>query len=151
MFAFSLDEYENLDTTQQLVVNTLVKHAGRSFTFKLGVKQGGFRTTETLAPEQRLQTPADYALSTSRNTCFETAAFPDFAERCIKARPSAISAVGGTRLDDVTLLFESLTSEEENYALGARPIADRVRSELLDAVDEAAQGDVRISRISSST
>jgi hypothetical protein len=135
-FVFLLDELENLDRVQQKVVNTLVKHSGQHYTFKVGVKQGGFRTTDTLAPDQRLQHPADYALIDIADQLLDAGAFADFAERVCNARLSAIGGSGRPRVDDVTVLFKSLTSEEEAAKLGLRPVADALRTELSSALPE---------------
>lgn len=144
VFTFLLDEYENFDATQQTVLNSLVKHAGNSYTFKIGVKQGGFRTTETLAPEQRLQSPADYAVIDITDHLLESSDFPDFAERVCNARLKAISPAGGTRVENVIQLFESMTSEEEASRLGVRPIAEEYRNSLLKEVDYSEHPEVNL-------
>ena len=56
-----LDEYENFDDYQQQVVNTYIKHAGPSYTFKIGVRELGWRMRATLNPDEQLTHPADYA------------------------------------------------------------------------------------------
>jgi Cdc6-like AAA superfamily ATPase len=40
-FFFLLDEYENLLDDQQVVVNTLIKHSGANYSFKIGVRELG--------------------------------------------------------------------------------------------------------------
>ena len=62
LFFFLIDEYENFDQTQQRVVNTLIKHCGRLYSFKVGVKELGFRERSTVNEEERLVAPADFVL-----------------------------------------------------------------------------------------
>ncbi|WP_022687644.1 hypothetical protein [Sphingomonas phyllosphaerae] len=57
---FIIDEFENLRDDQQAVVNTLVKHCGPGYTFKIGVREQGWRRRHTLNPDEQLQSPADY-------------------------------------------------------------------------------------------
>ena len=60
MFFFLIDEYENFLPYQQQVINTLIKHSGELYTFKIGVKELGFKTRTTLNPTQQLISPSDY-------------------------------------------------------------------------------------------
>ncbi|MGI8901474.1 MAG: hypothetical protein ACR2HA_11225 [Nocardioides sp.] len=57
---FLLDEYENLLDYQQRVINTLIKHSGMNYTFKIGVKVTGHRDMRTLNETEALQEPADF-------------------------------------------------------------------------------------------
>jgi len=43
-----IDEYENLEDYQQQVVNTLIKHSGQLYSFKIGVRELGWRCRTTL-------------------------------------------------------------------------------------------------------
>ncbi len=61
-FSFLIDEYENLREPQQQVANTLLKHASDAYTFKIGVRELGWRCRTTLNPTEQLQSPADYRL-----------------------------------------------------------------------------------------
>ncbi len=60
-FFFLIDEYENLLDYQQQVVNTLIKHASDLYSFKVGVRELGWRCHSTLNPNEQLVHPADYA------------------------------------------------------------------------------------------
>ncbi|MES3099301.1 ORC-CDC6 family AAA ATPase [Sphingomonas faeni] len=57
---FILDEFENLLDEQQEVVNTLIKHSGPDYTFKVGVRELGWRRRSTINHSEQLQAPADY-------------------------------------------------------------------------------------------
>lgn len=62
MFFLLVDEYENLLESQQLVMNTLLKHTPDSYTFKVGVREMGWKVKTTLNTEEVLNDPADYVL-----------------------------------------------------------------------------------------
>src|SRR5688500_6858433 len=47
-FFFLIDEYENLLDYQQQVLNTLIKHSGDVYTFKVAVRELGMRARSTL-------------------------------------------------------------------------------------------------------
>ena len=60
LFFFIIDEYENFLDEQQRVVNTLLKHASSAYSFKIGVRELGFRQRTTLNSHEQLRSPADY-------------------------------------------------------------------------------------------
>jgi len=59
-FFFLIDEYENFTDEQQVVLNTLIKHSGSNYSFKIGVRELGWRMRATLNPNEHLNSPADY-------------------------------------------------------------------------------------------
>lgn len=63
IFYFLIDEYENLLDQQQQTINTLLKHVPESYTFKIGVRELGWRVKYTLNKLELLNDPADYALT----------------------------------------------------------------------------------------
>jgi len=62
MFYLLIDEYENLLDNQQQVMNTLLKHVPETYTFKIGVRELGWRVKYTLNKLELLNDPADYSL-----------------------------------------------------------------------------------------
>lgn len=62
MFYMLIDEYENLLNTQQQTINTLLKHVPETYTFKIGVRELGWRVKYTHNKEELLNDPADYTL-----------------------------------------------------------------------------------------
>ena len=52
---FALDEYENFLDYQQRVVNTYLKHAGQQYSFKIGVRELGWRCHATLNANEQLR------------------------------------------------------------------------------------------------
>ena len=62
MFYLIIDEYENLLDSQQQAINTLLKHVPDTYTFKIGVRELGWRVKYTLNKDELLNDPADYSL-----------------------------------------------------------------------------------------
>lgn len=62
MFYLLIDEYENLTDSQQQAINTLLKHVPETYTFKIGVREMGWRVKYTQNKEELLNEPADYSL-----------------------------------------------------------------------------------------
>ena len=62
MFFLLIDEYENLLDGQQQIMNTLLKHVPECYTFKIGVRELGWRVKYTLNKLELLNDPADYSL-----------------------------------------------------------------------------------------
>lgn len=59
-FFFVIDEFENLLDYQQEIFNTLIKHCGSFYTFKVGIRELGWRRRSTLNKNEQLISPADY-------------------------------------------------------------------------------------------
>jgi len=126
-FYIILDEYENFEDYQQVVVNTLIKHAAKNFTFKIGVKEAGWRKKHTLDQDEYLYDPADYALIDISKKLGEGNKFFEFAKSVCEKRFMLLN--DGVPFDVVGAL-ENLTIEELAVRLGV------VDHELLRAYDE---------------
>lgn len=94
IFFLLVDEYENLLEGQQLVMNTLLKHTPDSYTFKIGVREMGWKIKTTLNEEEVLNDPADYVLFDIVDTfaiANESAKlFEDFAQNVCRLRLSKL-------------------------------------------------------------
>lgn len=55
-----IDEYENFSDSQQESMNTMIKHINVNYTFKIGVREMGWRVKNTHNPLESLNCPADY-------------------------------------------------------------------------------------------
>jgi hypothetical protein len=112
-FFVLLDEYENFEDYQQQVINTLIKHCGQLYTFKIGVKELGWRRRTTLNENEQLISPADYV----RIPVMEKleGAFDDFALKICNDRISRVSAGEGSeeRPLDIMALLPNLADEQE--------------------------------------
>lgn len=123
-FFFVFDEYENYAEYQQRVVNTLVKHAGGAYTFKIGVRELGFKSKSTLNPDEQLISPADYVkLSISEKLHGED--FREFARSVCNSRLERMGSPEERLVRDIAALLPGLTEEQEAEALGARDICKK--------------------------
>ena len=116
-FLFLLDEYENYDESQQRVLNTLVKHCGEHYSFKVGVREFGILQRSTLNEHEHLAHPADYRLIDINKEL--SGRFSDFAASVCNQR---LSSVFGPDVPDVPGMFPELSPEQEALLLGIIPI-----------------------------
>ena len=113
-FYFLIDEYESLSPLQQRVFNTLIKHCGERYSFKIGVRELGWRIHETLNPAEILESPADYArIDIGKRLDGER--FSDFALEVCNNRLSQLPA-SFSAPDSITNLFPGISDDDEaNY------------------------------------
>ncbi|MGO8465010.1 ATP-binding protein [Rhizobium leguminosarum] len=122
-FFIILDEYENLLDYQQRLVNTLIKHAGGNYYFKIGVRELGWRERATLNPAEVLISPADYERIRIEETLERE--FPAFAKRVCEARLQAVDLQSYGPPIGVDMLLPGLSIKEEAAMLGvAKRVAD---------------------------
>jgi hypothetical protein len=127
-FSFAIDEYENLRPSQQRIFNTLVKHVGDApYTFKIGVRDGFGWSRDTLAPEQTLSEPADFAAIRIVDHIKEQN-FAKFARSICNQR---LTRALGANETEIQVLFPGLTILEEAHALELDKALDRIRTRLL--------------------
>jgi hypothetical protein len=137
-FFFLIDEYENLSPQQQRVANTLVKHAGTLYAFKIGVKELGWRSRSTLNAEEQLQSPADYAQIDIAERLDRPGAFAPFAERICDDRLRHVATeLGVDRVSTATLL-PGLTEDAEADLLGVDEHIASIRKAILAETPEAS-------------
>lgn len=114
-FHFLIDEFENFEDYQQQILNTLIKHAPSNYTFKVGVRELGWRKRATLNENEKLTSPADYALiSLTQKFSGEKARrnFSDFAEKVIFGRINKILSKSGSVIKPNELLPSMPENEE---------------------------------------
>ncbi|WP_339706474.1 hypothetical protein [uncultured Sphingosinicella sp.] len=126
---FIIDEFENLLDDQQAIVNTLVKHCGPGYTFKIGVRELGWRRRSTLHENEQLQSPADYE-RIDINARLDGEQFVKFATevcslRAIERFPNGL---------DLDAMLPALSVEEEAKLLGV----DAKAREMLDELERTA-------------
>lgn len=134
-FFFLIDEYENLDDTQQRVFNTLIKHCGELYSFKVGVRELGFRERATLNDMEQLAHPADYKLINITQELDER--FVDFAANVCKQR---LNQVFGSDLivPSLSTLLPELSPEQEADKLGVQNTIKSVIQKLQDQGNDEA-------------
>lgn len=136
-FFFLLDEYENLLDEQQEVVNTLIKHAGESYCFKIGVKELGWRCRHTLNENEQLIHPADYGLVNIAEK-LQDDVFKQFAYNvCCERLKRLVAPSGQEVVRDVRLALPGITEDEEAIKLGIEDHIKGVADELLASCNES--------------
>lgn len=134
-FFFLIDEFENLEGFQQRVVNTAIKHAGDApLTYKVGVKETGYRDHRTISGLEVLVEPADYAnIDISARLIGND--FREFAREVCEARLERFSIATGTRLTLGDLL-PNLAESAEAELLAPRAQLSELRAKLVADVDD---------------
>ncbi|MGI4789713.1 MAG: hypothetical protein ACRYFS_12780 [Janthinobacterium lividum] len=128
-FIFLIDEFENFEDYQQRVVNTLIKHSGHYYSFKIGVRELGWRRRDTLNEHEQLIHPADYAIIDVVER-LNISTFRKFAYNVCMERISKLPSAPDTIKTDVRVAFPGFTEDEEAVALGIKPAAEKIMSEL---------------------
>jgi hypothetical protein len=128
-FFFLLDEYENFLDYQQQVVNTYIKHSGQLYSFKIGVKELGWRRRATLQENEQLISPADYVrINISESLKGEK--FRRFAKSVCNERFAKLTISQEDPIIDVTKIFPGLPEDQEAEMLGIKRIVPRIVLEL---------------------
>lgn len=135
-FYFLIDEYESFSPLQQRVFNTLIKHCGERYSFKVGVRELGWRVHETLNPTEVLESPADYArIDISER--LDGKRFSEFAlEVCnnrLSQLPKSFSAP-----TSVTDLFPGISDDGEATYWGVEKLVSDTRKQLLGSFPDDA-------------
>ncbi|MEN5264802.1 hypothetical protein [Stenotrophomonas sp. TWI587] len=110
-FFFLIDEFENFEDYQQRVLNTIIKHATSDYTFKVGVRELGWRERSTLNSNEQLTSPADYA-RISISEVLDSSRFKTFAEKVLLARLGG-NVSGGVELLPPAEMFPGYSSLDE--------------------------------------
>ncbi|MDF2401093.1 hypothetical protein [Aeromonas sp. 5HA1] len=111
-FYFLIDEFENFEDYQQRVLNTIIKHANTDYTFKVGVRELGWRQRATLNLNEQLTSPADYARISIMDR-LNDARFPAFAETVIRQRISSAFSDDASVITAPQQLLPSMSELEE--------------------------------------
>lgn len=124
-FSFLIDEYENLNPSQQQVTNTLIKHASNEYTFKIGVRELGWKCKTTLNVNEHLVSPADYRLINITDE-LNRGDFAKFAQTVCDVRLNVLRETYPDIPLTIVDLFPGLTQQEEALKLGVGPIAAKI-------------------------
>jgi hypothetical protein len=128
-FYILIDEYENLEDYQQQVVNTLIKHTKDEYTFKIGVRELGWRQRTTLNINEKLNSTADYVLIPIVDK-LEGDKFKSFAEKVCNMRISRLELPERQAITDVREVLASLTEDEEAELLGVMENVKEIKEEI---------------------
>jgi hypothetical protein len=133
---FLLDEYENLLDYQQQVCNTLLKHSGELYTFKIGVKELGWRRRTTLNSEENLISPADYVrINISEKLSTET--FASFARDVCNERLARLNLGEPQSRMTIESLLPGMDAETEAIELGVRSRCEAFLDDIRGSLDAA--------------
>ena len=130
-----VDEYENLLDYQQQVVNTLIKHAAEAYSFKIGVRELGWRCRSTLNENEQLIHPADY-VRISIAEKLQGDAFDSFALNVCSRRIARLRLPSDNTITDLKAILPGLSEEDEAIELGVARLAEPVQAELLQGAGE---------------
>jgi hypothetical protein len=130
-FFFLLDEYENFEDYQQQVVNTLIKHSGHLYSFKVGVRELGWRRRTTLNVNEQLISPADYVrINIGEKLGGDN--FGKFAMAVCHTRLSRLRVPGGDVIRDIQNALPGLSEDEEAELLGVaeeiKPVKEKLQT-----------------------
>jgi len=132
-FFFLIDEYENFEDYQQQVVNTLIKHS-QSYSFKVGIRELGWRCRTTLNETEKLISPSDYVRIDITDR-LQGEMFRTFAAKVCNSRIGRVS-INEQHIRDVAAILPSLSEDEEAERLGAASVAQEVRQQLSILVED---------------
>ncbi len=125
-FFILIDEYENLLDYQQQIVNTLIKHASDLYSFKVGVRELGWRCHSTLNRNEQLVHPADYARISIAEK-LQGDVFSRFALDVCTRRLDRLQLPGQEIIRDVRVALPGLSEEREAAKLGVEAQAKSLR------------------------
>ena len=135
-FYFLIDEYESLSPLQQRVFNTLIKNCGERYSFKIGVRELGWRVHETLNPADILESPADYA-RIDIGERLDGERFSEFALAVCNNRlsqlPTSFSAP-----ESITSLFPGISDDDEATYWDVESLVSETKSQLLESFPDDA-------------
>ena len=137
LFFFLIDEYENLEDYQQRLMNTLIKHSGELYSFKICVRELGWRVRNTLAENEYLVSPADY-IRIDITKVMQGTQFEEFSQKVCQDRLAALVDGNNNDVAQIRDLLPSISEEEEAKLLG---IEDQSR-EILQALRKIAPTEV---------
>lgn len=132
-----IDEWENLSRQQQEALNRWIKNCETPITYKIGVREGGIKTTDTGGGNDPLHSPADYV-----QTRISGSSMRSFCRDVVEQRLACLAASERWVPSTLTGLLESLDRHEEAERLGARAAVERKISGL-SASDAATGGWLR--------
>ena len=117
LFFFLIDEYENLEDYQQRLMNTLIKHSGELYSFKVCVRELGWRVRNTLAENEYLVSPADY-IRIDITEVMQGPQFEAFSHKVCQDRLAALVEGSSNDVAEIRDLLPSISEEEEARLLG---------------------------------
>ena len=110
VFFILIDEYENFEDYQQVVINTLLKHNTNFFTFKIGVRELGWRKKHTLNSAELLNDPADYVLLNIESRFTDGQDFENFVKEVCQLRIQKILSLNNKNVSFSLSIFRKASN-----------------------------------------
>jgi hypothetical protein len=120
MFYILIDEYENFTDYQQQCLNSLIKHNTELYTFKIGVRELGWRVKNTLNKEESLLDPADYVLINIEQKFTKGDYFNGFAKDVCQQRIKELFQDSENEIYLLENALLAMSMEEEAEKLGVK-------------------------------
>lgn len=119
IFYLLIDEYENLTEYQQKCINSLIKHNTDNYTFKIGVRELGWKIRSTLNEQESLNDPADFVLiDIEEKFNNNDEYFGQFAKNVCQQRIEQLFPTENLNIFSIEKAFVSITMEDEAVKLG---------------------------------
>lgn len=135
-FFVLLDEYENFLEYQQRVVNTLIKHGAQNLTYKIAIRELGWKSRTTLNPDEQLLSPADY-VRVYIGEKLEGAVFKAFALRVCNDRVRRLNIPGIGQDSSIEDLLPALSEDEEATLLVGSDAIKKIHKKLIESTSGA--------------
>jgi hypothetical protein len=119
-FYILIDEYENFTEYQQKCINSLIKHNSDSYTFKIGVRELGWKTRNTLNEQESLTDPADFVIIDIEQQFNDGSYFNEFAKNVCQQRIKQLFLNDENKEYSIETAFEALSLEEEALKLDVK-------------------------------
>lgn len=114
-----IDEFENLLDYQQQIVNSKIKHASIDVTYKIGVRELGWRIRYALNETEYLTHPSDYEIINIEKELRKDNRFYQFAGKIFTDRLSVFLGDSESKsVQGISDFFETISYEEEALRLG---------------------------------
>ena len=133
-----IDEWENLSVAQQRALNRWIKNCELPVTYKIGVREGGMRTTDTGSSIDPLHSPADYI-----ETRIAGPTMKSFCREVVEHRLRRLRRKGYAVPPTLTGLLGSLDRQAEAVRLGARTAVENAIERDKAMVNETSSGWLR--------
>lgn len=143
-FYLIFDEYENFLDDQQAIVNTLIKHSGRGYVVKIGVRELGWRVKGTLSEHEHLISPADYELINIEERLEVT--FAEFAQNVCETRLSNWYQQVDTKHLPLADLLPGLRTVDEAELLGVTSQISGFDAYIAKKTDEKTLGQTGLAK-----
>jgi hypothetical protein len=130
-FYILIDEYENFTEYQQKCINSLIKHSTDLYTFKVGVKELGWKTRATLNVQETLNDPADFVIVDIMEIFNEGDYFKNFARDVCQQRIKELISCEESIEYTIEKSLPSMSMEEEAVILGIKSTAMMEKLEKL--------------------